>query len=85
LKIKIKKINFHIFSFIYRSEKMYQSAGLMAPPQDGEKTREQIFVFSCQRRKKIKFSRPKKAEENNTSVLFFSRHKPEKVPLTKNA
>jgi hypothetical protein len=31
--IEDKKINFHIFfSFIYRSEKMYQSAGLMAPP-----------------------------------------------------
>jgi hypothetical protein len=33
LKIKNKKINFHIFfSFIYRSEKMYQSAGSMPPP-----------------------------------------------------
>jgi hypothetical protein len=30
---KYKKNKFlHFFSFIYRSEKIYQSAGLMAPP-----------------------------------------------------
>jgi hypothetical protein len=29
---KIKKSIFTFFSLIYRSEKMYQSAGLMAPP-----------------------------------------------------
>jgi hypothetical protein len=30
--LKIKNKFSHFFSFIYRSEKMYQSSGLMAPP-----------------------------------------------------